>query len=379
MKCTEPKYIYRELLYPDGILRNVKIAVPCGKCEACLLTRQQIWRIRLNEEFRASSGAIFFTLTYDELSLPYHLIPDLETFKDPLGPFQKDPIKSFNLRLRNHYDNPVIRLTDFDTDEKQKEFYENYFNYESVVCKRDIQLFIKRLRKLLWPKKLRYFICSEYGPTTGRPHYHGILFGIEKTNFISDEKNLSEIRSILEDVWPYGFVNVDFCNGPRCNYCAKYCVKPAAAVSVSRTPPFILCSRRPGIGASYFDRYDRVKWHLSQYQDTYVAPSYQDPKKVYKSKLPRYYAERIFDYGERAMLSLRHRCESVFDERFEIDELWNIDPDSLYLYETERYREDRPRSREEIDQALADQRAYKEYVHNKVNKSHKGGKRSKDV
>lgn len=51
------------------------------------------------------------------------------------------------------------------------------------VCKRDVQLFLKRLRITLERKfnipPFRYCVFSEYGKDTHRAHYHMILFGVD--------------------------------------------------------------------------------------------------------------------------------------------------------------------------------------------------------
>lgn len=96
---------------------------PCGKCLYCLEKRRVPWTVRLTHERRFWSRfgitTYFVTLTYDELNLP-----------------------------------------------------------KDGVSKRDIQLFLKRLRKYyasLESNPLKYFCVSEYGPTTHRAHYHLIL------------------------------------------------------------------------------------------------------------------------------------------------------------------------------------------------------------
>lgn len=43
---------------------------------------------------------------------------------------------------------------------------------------RDLQLWLKRLRKAMSPFRLRFYAVGEYGGKTERPHYHAILFGM---------------------------------------------------------------------------------------------------------------------------------------------------------------------------------------------------------
>lgn len=388
MRCTNPKYIYRDLLYPSGELKSTKISVACGKCEACLLQKQMNWRIRINEEFRSCDGAIFFTLTYDPIYLPYR-----DHFRFELSgnvrQLDIDTLRSHQLRC--HHLSPVVRLSDYicdddDPDKSDKDLKFNNLSFEiatgikeSTCYKKDIQDFLKRLRKRLQPQKIRYFICSEYGPTTNRPHYHGIIFGLGIDQIVSKAKRLAEIQSLLQDVWQNGFVSADFCNGARCNYVAKYCVKPHGAVSDSRTPPFILCSRRPAIGSAYLQRADRVNWHLEELKDTYVAPNFSNSKQIFQTKLPRYYVDRIFEHDQRALLTLRHRAETLFGADFEISELLNLDDNTLLCSEESQRAIERPKTRSEYEESFRKGQALKEKVHNIVKRAHKGGRRSKDV
>ncbi len=47
-----------------------------------------------------------------------------------------------------------------------------------TLRKRDVQLFLKRLRKnYKYDNHIKYFCCGEYGGKTFRPHYHLIIFG----------------------------------------------------------------------------------------------------------------------------------------------------------------------------------------------------------
>ena len=68
----------------------------------------------------------------------------------------------------------------------------------AVVSKRDVQLFMKRLRKKYEDYKMRYFVTSEYGAKNGRPHYHMILFGFPFTGKMAGD--------LLAECWQNGFV-----------------------------------------------------------------------------------------------------------------------------------------------------------------------------
>lgn len=47
------------------------------------------------------------------------------------------------------------------------------------VEKRELQLFIKRLRKKIAPTRIKYFAAGEYGEKKGRAHYHIIIMGYQ--------------------------------------------------------------------------------------------------------------------------------------------------------------------------------------------------------
>ena len=124
----------------DAFGLDVNQLVPCGKCLECLKDRQNSWKIRLVEEAREHKFVYFFTLTYNDDSVPFTTLPD-------------------GTRV-NH------------------------------VSKYDVQLWIKRNRikferMLKRDIDFKYFVTSEYGPNTGRPHYHGIIFTDISPTYIS--------------------------------------------------------------------------------------------------------------------------------------------------------------------------------------------------
>ena len=126
--CLTPIYLKKE-----KIIQKLKDSyhmqqVPCGRCIECLKLRVNSWYVRINEELKISSSAYFVTLTYEH---------------EPITP-----------------------------------------DGEPTLDYRDIQLFMKRLRKCQ-DEKIRYFIVGEYGSKTGRPHYHALLFNIKNIDDVT--------------------------------------------------------------------------------------------------------------------------------------------------------------------------------------------------
>lgn len=207
--------------------------VPCGKCFACLSNRRAEWTFRLKQELKSSASAAFVTLTYDDEYLPF---------------------------ASNGY---------------------------PMVSKTDVQLFMKRLRKAFEPFKIRYFLVSEYGSNTLRPHYHFILF-----NHPLD----LDLHSSVIKAWNKGHVHIGQCTGASISYCAKYCLS-FAELSKEYVRPFMLCSRRPGIGQSYLTP-QMENWHREDLKE-YVIDDGR------KNRLPRYYSKKLFDDSDKVEMSER--------------------------------------------------------------------------
>ena len=97
------------------------INLPCGQCIGCRLERSRQWAVRCMHEASLHDENSFLTLTYSDENLP------------PGG---------------------SLHLPDF-------------------------QNFMKRLRKSIAPKRVRFYHCGEYGDILSRPHYHALLFGYD--------------------------------------------------------------------------------------------------------------------------------------------------------------------------------------------------------
>lgn len=153
-KCLHPVRVMR----PDKTFNYV----PCGKCEACRSLKAYQWKKRLDSEMSSNVYTMAITLTYDQRSLPtitlhsdrtitYNFLESKREFSVPLDVYQD---------LSNYPDIYKIRRDG------------NYII--PVVSHTDLQTFIKNLK--FYAPSIRWFIQSELGPTTLRPHYHGLLF-----------------------------------------------------------------------------------------------------------------------------------------------------------------------------------------------------------
>ena len=250
--------------------------MPCGRCPACLRNRQNEWVFRLNEEMKVSPYSYFFTLTYRDSDLPVELCD-----------------------ISLHSEIPTL-------------------------CKRDVQLFLKRLRKNTCVK-FKYHIVGEYGPDTLRPHYHGLIFSQSEFD-IDDLLNAWQHQDLIYRVFEpcYGRSAV--------GYVTKYvCQIPFLPEHLKLLPrkykPFTICSK--GLGLTYLEcNSSVVQKKLSQDEDFVII----DGKKM---PMPRYYRNKLFpvsnghkssitrvfvgeDYSQHLRMSLKRQelQNSIEEKRF---------------------------------------------------------------
>ena len=209
----------------SSAMPHEKILIPCGRCIGCRLKYSRIWADRMMAESLYHESNVFLTLTYDNDNLPdQHEYVDKET-----GEIKVSPVHSIN--------------------------------------KRDVQLFIKRLRKQYSDQKIRYYAAGEYGEKSLRPHYHLIIFGLK----IPDMKLLREsdqgftyfVSDTISKLWPYGFHLITNVTWETCAYVARYVMKKQKGNTASIyeeygfEPEFALMSRKPGIGRSFYDEHKK--------------------------------------------------------------------------------------------------------------------------
>lgn len=198
---------------PDGDV----IKVPCGKCIGCLLDRSRMWADRCMLEMQYHASNLFVTLTYDDVHVPVSYYPDPDT---------GEALPSLTL------------------------------------CRRDVQLFLKRLRRRTG-QKIRYFGSGEYGTNTYRPHYHLIMFGLSLDDLTLAGRSGTGYQyytsALLSDTWQKGFVSVAPATWETAAYTARYVTKKAGRVdpafyeTFNLVPEFSMMSTHPGIGRQYYD------------------------------------------------------------------------------------------------------------------------------
>lgn len=151
------------------------------------------------------------------------------------------------------------------------------------LVKRHLQLYLKRLRKR--SPRLRYYAVGEYGKVHHRPHYHAIIFNcnesdIRKAWTLEDEKGVPQELGIV-DVKPVTEASVQ--------YVLKYIVQKNEFPK-DLAPSFAIMSRGYGLGLNYLTD-NMVQWHRDD--DRVYVNRYGE-----KSRLPRYYKEKIWPNSE---------------------------------------------------------------------------------
>lgn len=216
-----------------------KLKVACGQCLGCRIDRSRSWAIRCVHEASLHCENMFLTLTYAPEHLP----------------------RSGSLQ-HAHF-----------------------------------QKFMKRYRKLVYPQKLRYFMCGEYGEKLSRPHYHCLVFGHRFGDLLPFSPHTFRSET-LETLWPFGFSTIGDVTFQSAAYVARYVTKkitgdgaknhyeimvPSTGEIHSVKPEYVTMSRRPGVAKQWFEKY-----HWDIYNHDYVV---YEGKKL---RSPRYY-DKLFE------------------------------------------------------------------------------------
>lgn len=236
-KKTTPNGKRQIVFTISAALTDRPATVPCGQCSGCRLERSRMWAIRCHHEASLYENNVFVTLTYNDKHLP----------------------------------------TDMSVDVKE------------------LQGFMKRLRKHYSGQKIRFYGCGEYGDQYGRPHYHALLFNHEFTDkepWKKLKENMLWRSPILEKIWPYGHSSIGTVNFKSAGYVARYIMKKINGDPASehyaytdqygeihqRKPEFTNMSRKPGIGADWLQKYK-----MDVYPEDFIVIEGK------KMRPPRYY------------------------------------------------------------------------------------------
>lgn len=265
MACFHPLKAFWRSASRDAITFDVnksatKISfqLPCGRCIGCRMEKARQWGLRCMNEAKCWPSNYYVTMTYNAEYMP------------PGG----------------------------------------------TVCLRDVQLFMKRLRKHCNSSKdnpVRFFLGAEYGDDNRRPHYHALLFNVRFDDLRLHGYNgrgeplyISATMSRLwgDDKGTFGFCTLGAVTFESAVYCAKYALKqvklsehstPAAreewerryvvydadGIVYERDREFAVMSRRPGIGAPYYEKFGKeIRDHDNMVVNgrTVRPPRYYDTK-----------------------------------------------------------------------------------------------------
>lgn len=227
----------------DALERDRPLRLPCGQCIGCRLKYSAHWAARCYHESLMHSHNCFLTLTFSDEYLP------------------KD----------------------------------------GSISVRDCQLFLKRLRRAIYPQKVRFAYCGEYGELFARPHYHFLLFGYDfpDKELWSCKNGQYLYRSkILEKLWPFGNSLIGSLTFESSAYVARYMIKKqkgkdsflkymeldfsTGEILRERRKEFFQVSRKPGIGKNFLEKfwrdvYPKDKFHIDgraisppRYYDTFL-------------------------------------------------------------------------------------------------------------
>ncbi len=279
MVCFHPLTAYRAqggkvVFNPKDGWIDRPLELACGQCQGCRLERSRQWAIRCVHEAQLHKQNSFITLTYSPENLPE----------------------------------------------------------DGSLCLEDWQKFAKRLRHRMGP--FRFFHCGEYGEVNMRPHYHACIFGhdfiADRGLWRNDGKNDLFRSPMLDSIWGLGFATVGALSFKSAAYVARYVMKKAtgpmaAAKYGARRPEYVTMSRRPGIGAKWFERFksdvypaDEVvhegkRYRPPRFYDGLLGAEELD---VYKAKRHRAVGKRIKDLSPERLV-VREKCLEASMKVFE--------------------------------------------------------------
>lgn len=224
-RAHNPTATYESLAYRTDVM-----LLPCGKCLGCRLRQRQDWETRMLMESKTLTPVWFLTLTWNQEYVPGMVRKTGEIIRGA-----------------------VHQWTTGDAPEVVQ-----------ILLQEDMVRFNKRLRKKQetsdkWGLDLRYFYCGEYGENTGRPHHHGIYYGLEIPDLKKKRGDNPYFESEeINKIWGMGNVIIAEASPETMAYVAGYVTKKTYGNDSKRyrelglTPPYCCMSRNPGLGYDYY-------------------------------------------------------------------------------------------------------------------------------
>lgn len=274
--------------------------LPCGKCDHCLEKKAKEWSHRMVLESKVHSKMAYLTLTFNDESIIKN------------GP---------------------------------------------NLVKREMQLFLKKLRKALNGRKIRYFIVGEYGPRNLRKHYHVILYNVDGTDYHGNYERLKRKIPIIPGdsdwhvihyIWEkYGFSKIEKPKGGCFHYLSGYVAKISKRRDeIERAglePEFRMMSK--GLGSEFIRRFgNRIKYKkekrpnmpLHYFEYAYQCKKTGKTKKVARG-LGRYLKNKLHD--QIGMDSVLKMWNSLHEDIVRCEYGLGIGAIDKYLIQSHEFRE----------------------------------------
>lgn len=227
-----------------------ELSIPCNQCIGCRLDLSKDWVTRIISESKAYEENCFITLTFS--------------------------------------DDTIV--------------------YPPTLQKRDFQLFMKRFRDKISPRKIKYYHVGEYGDQSFRPHHHAIIFNYDFSEDRKPYKKNTYTSKLLDSLWTIkcednikinlGFAVIGHVSPQSVAYVARYNTKKITGVLAKKhykdkdgnelLPEYSTMSRggRNGRGIGYD--------FIMKYKDE-VYPSDYLTINGKKFKPPKYYDNVVYE------------------------------------------------------------------------------------
>lgn len=269
------------LLFGKGFgVEVVPIDLPCGGCDGCLVERSRQWAVRGSHEASMHTHNCMVTLTYDDDHMP------------PGGSLWHRDVQLFLKRMRKAV---------------SREYGREQAVSEVSAARGSASRFLST------DGKVRYLLCGEYGDATGRPHYHLILFGCDFADrrFYAVRKGFQVWTSpTLDGLWGLGRAELGSVTFDSIAYVARYVLKKVRGPEAEahyrvvdfetgevwdREPEYVQMSRRPGIAAKWLEQF-----HPEVYRWDRVVMRGQE------QRVPRYYDKQFEVMDQERMTAVKN-------------------------------------------------------------------------